>query len=195
MCKKCSLSPFSNVDTSFFNNRQLLYSLIRTIRMAMPTKVHSESDLKSQLHSNWKQLLSWCARVVHLRRLQVNGSLLLPYLREKSPYCNQIVTYKCKSISYSDYFSIKKNHIRAHASFSSWAELFEAWLALRRVKYHGNLLVLILLNLGLALTLLRTTRPWGLLLKSPETFRANFGCHNSLNIFTVLLVFLTLKPC
>lgn len=110
VCKKCSLSPFSNVDTSFFNNRQLLYSLIRIIRMAMPIKVHSESDLKSQLHSNWKQLLSWCARVVHLRRLQVNGSLLLPYLREKSPYCNQIVTYKCKQISCSDYFSIKKSY-------------------------------------------------------------------------------------
>ena len=28
-----------------------------------------------------------------------------------------------------------------------------------------------------------TTRTWGLFLKSPETFRAYFGCHNSLYIF------------
>ena len=40
-------------------------------------------------------------------------------------------------------------------------ELLEAVLALNRVKYNGNLLVLIPLNLGLALTLIRKTRPTG----------------------------------
>ena len=39
------------------------------------------------------------------------------------------------------------------------AELFEAWLALTSVKYHDNLLILILINQWLALTMLRTTGP------------------------------------
>ena len=37
------------------------------------------------------------------------------------------------------------------------AELLEAWLALTSVKYHDNLLILMLLNQWLALTMLRTT--------------------------------------
>ena len=35
------------------------------------------------------------------------------------------------------------------------AELFEEWLALTSVKYHDNLLVLMLLNQWLSLTMLR----------------------------------------
>ena len=42
----------------------------------------------------------------------------------------------------------------------SWAELLEAWLALTSVKYHDNLLVLMLFNQWLALTMLRATGPW-----------------------------------
>ena len=38
-----------------------------------------------------------------------------------------------------------------------WAELLENWLALTSVKYHDNLLTLMLLNQWLALTMLRTT--------------------------------------
>ena len=45
-------------------------------------------------------------------------------------------------------------------SNSIWAELLEAWLALTSVKYHDNILILILLNQWLALTMLRTTGPW-----------------------------------
>ena len=39
------------------------------------------------------------------------------------------------------------------------AELLEAWLALTSVKYHDNLLILMLLNQWLALTMLPTTGP------------------------------------
>ena len=42
---------------------------------------------------------------------------------------------------------------------TSRAELLEAWLALTSVKYHDNLLILMLLNQWLALTVLRTTGP------------------------------------
>ena len=42
----------------------------------------------------------------------------------------------------------------------TWAELLEAWLALTSVKYHDNLLILMLLNQWLALTMLRTTGSW-----------------------------------
>ena len=41
----------------------------------------------------------------------------------------------------------------------TWAELLEAWLALTSVKYHDNLLVLMLFNQWLALTMLRATGP------------------------------------
>ena len=43
--------------------------------------------------------------------------------------------------------------------FAIRAELFETWLALTSVKYHGNLLIVILLNPWLAVTMLRTTGP------------------------------------
>ena len=41
----------------------------------------------------------------------------------------------------------------------SRAKLLEAWLAPTSVKYHDNLLILMLLNRWLALTMLRTTGP------------------------------------
>ena len=40
-----------------------------------------------------------------------------------------------------------------------WAALLEAWLALTSVKYHDNLLILMLINQWLALAMLRTTGP------------------------------------
>ena len=36
----------------------------------------------------------------------------------------------------------------------TWADLLKAWLALTSVKYHDNLLILMLLNQWLALTML-----------------------------------------
>ena len=45
------------------------------------------------------------------------------------------------------------------AKKSTWAYLLESWLALTSVKYHDNLLILMLLNQWLALTMLRTTGP------------------------------------
>ena len=44
--------------------------------------------------------------------------------------------------------------------YQTCAELLEAWLALTSVKYHENLLILMLLNQWLAPTMLRTTWPW-----------------------------------
>ena len=45
-----------------------------------------------------------------------------------------------------------------------WAELLKPWLALTSIKYHDNLLILMLLNQWLALIMLRTTGPWLLLI-------------------------------
>ena len=42
--------------------------------------------------------------------------------------------------------------IKLHMHYTIWAELLEAWLALTSVKYHDNLLILMLLNQWLALT-------------------------------------------
>ena len=44
--------------------------------------------------------------------------------------------------------------------FEPRAELLEAWLALTSIRYHDNILILMLLNQWLALTMLRTTGPW-----------------------------------
>ena len=41
----------------------------------------------------------------------------------------------------------------------SWAELLEACLVLTSIKYHDNLLILVLLNQWLVLTMLQTTGP------------------------------------
>ena len=52
------------------------------------------------------------------------------------------------------------------------------------VNFHLLLLLLIfLLFLVLLYATPRNIRPRGLFLKSPETFRAHFGCHNSFYIF------------
>ena len=53
-------------------------------------------------------------------------------------------------------------NLPAYESKTSWAELLEAWLALTSVKYHDNLLILMLLNQWLAPTMLRATGHWKL---------------------------------
>ena len=57
-------------------------------------------------------------------------------------------------------FVIPNILVGLNVTMSFWAELFEAWLALTSIKYHGNLLILMQLNRWLALTMLRTTGPW-----------------------------------
>ena len=52
-----------------------------------------------------------------------------------------------------------KECVKFNVFVVSWAELLEAWLALTSVKYHDNLLILMLLNQWLVLTMLRTTGP------------------------------------
>ena len=73
-----------------------------------------------------------------------------------------------KLLKYSEVFSnVRKSSGYAQScSIIIRAELFEAWLALTSVKYHDNLLILMLLNQWLALTILRTTGPRSLR-KSP----------------------------
>ena len=53
----------------------------------------------------------------------------------------------------------KKHPIALHFLSPPRAELLEAWLELTSVKYHDNLLILMLLNKWLALTMLRATGP------------------------------------
>ena len=64
-------------------------------------------------------------------------------------------------------FCIEKNVVISNTTFQhpnrllyTWAELLEGWLAPTSVKYHDNLLILMLLNQWLALTMFRTTGPW-----------------------------------
>ena len=59
-----------------------------------------------------------------------------------------VISHGQKSAAFST--KTEKNPYCSHEAF--WAELLEAWLALTSVKYHDNLLVLMLLNQWLTLT-------------------------------------------
>ena len=72
-------------------------------------------------------------------------------------FCEQVVHSNEGSSSYEI-----RNEYSTSYTKDTRAELLEAWLALTSVKYHGNLLILMLLNQWLALTMLRTTGSRGL---------------------------------
>ena len=80
------------------------------------------------------------------------------FLWDTSLWCPEMYLFQCSLNRHNVHLSLTLERRLCYGDFSE-PSLFEAALSLNRVKYHGNLQILIPLNLGWGLTLLRKTRP------------------------------------
>ena len=120
------------------------------------------SVLEPTFHSLSKQLLG---------NVKIRAAQFLPSAKKLLTSCTNPIIHLfyppkiCIGIVFDFSWDIfmSQEKLQTMVMQTSWPGLLEAWLALISVKYHGNLWVLIPRNQRLALTMLRTTGPWGVI--------------------------------